>query len=440
MTALALLAPTTPPPPIQPAHVVPPPIPSARVAPPPIPLRLGASGCFTGRMQAFRRIMLRGALLRVVTLGLYRFWHTTDARCFLWSNTEIGGDSLEYSGTARELFLGCLMAIALLAPPYALLWALTGSKFGVVARLSSAGALVFLGVLAQYATYRARHYRLTRTAFRGIGLHQSGSALAYLVRSLLWGMLSVLTLGLAYPWARASLERYKLAHTHYGSWNGKFAGSGAQLFIRGIGLWLVLVAAAVGCAVVVSQFVDLDAAVRALNDRAAETPETDLAVGMLALLGIGMVLLAAIAYPLLQAIVMRWWLEGLRMGPLAVATTLRTRSIVGAYLRCFLYATLLVIVVSVGVTVAVESAPALNVPDDVDQLVTTGGYAVIYLVMVLGLWVLHQTTVKLRIWRLAVDSISIAGFEAITNVRADSRRPGSAVGEGLFAALHAGGI
>jgi hypothetical protein len=158
------------------------------------------------------------------------------------------------------------------------------------------------------------------------------------------------------------------------------------------------------------------------------------------LFGLGMMLLAGIAYPLLQAIVMRWWLEGLRIGPLAVATTLRKRSIVGAYLRCFFYASLLVIVVSIAVSLAVDNAPALKMPDDVDQLVMTGVGVVAYLVTVLGVWVLHQTTVKLRIWRLAVDSISIAGFEAITDVRADSRPPGSAVDEGLADALAAGRI
>ena len=427
MTALALLPPPAPPWPILPAPVL----------PPPIPLRLGATGCFTGRIQAFRRIMLRGALLRVATLGIYRFWLTTETRRFLWANTAIGGDSLEYSGTARELFLGCLMAIALLAPAYALLWALVGSiEFGVVAQLSSAGGLAFLGVLGQYANYRARRYRLTRTAFRGIRFRQSGSAFAYGLRSLLWGVLTALTLGLAYPWARASLERYKLAHTHYGSWAGAFAGSGTQLFARSIGLWLML---AVACGVAVSQFIDLDTVMRALREGAEDT-KADWEVGKLKLIGLGMVPLAAIAYPLLQAIVMRWWLEGLRIGPLAVATTLRKRSIIGAYLRWFLYAALFVIVVLIVVGLAVDNAPDLKVPDDVGDVVTTGAAVVACLVMVLGVWVLHQTTVKLRIWRLAVDSISIAGFEAITNVRADSRLPGSAVAENLADALVAGAM
>ena len=36
--------------------------------PPPIPLRLGATACFTGRMPAFRRIMLRGAPITALWL------------------------------------------------------------------------------------------------------------------------------------------------------------------------------------------------------------------------------------------------------------------------------------------------------------------------------------------------------------------------------------
>ena len=58
-------------------------------------------------------------MLLLVTLGIYRFWLATDVRRFLWNNTEIAGDNLEYIGTARELLLGFLIAIALLVPIYA---------------------------------------------------------------------------------------------------------------------------------------------------------------------------------------------------------------------------------------------------------------------------------------------------------------------------------
>ena len=56
--------------------------------------------------RADRRAFWRTADARrraaAVTLGIYRFWLATDIRRFLWSNTEIAGDSLEYTGTATR--------------------------------------------------------------------------------------------------------------------------------------------------------------------------------------------------------------------------------------------------------------------------------------------------------------------------------------------------
>src|SRR3981189_615500 len=127
---------------------------------------------FTDDPRTFRNLMIRGALLQVVTLGIYRFWLTTDARRFLWVNTEIAGDSLEYTGTAIELFLGFLIAVALLVPFYVLLFFGT-LELGLVSQLSSAAPFVFLAVFGQYAYFRARRYRLPRTVFRGFGFHHS---------------------------------------------------------------------------------------------------------------------------------------------------------------------------------------------------------------------------------------------------------------------------
>src|ERR1700687_1797898 len=74
---------------------------------------------FVGPTGRFWQLLIRGALLLLVTLGIYRFWFVTDIRRYLWSNTEIAGDALEYLGTGRELLLGFLVAIAILVPIYA---------------------------------------------------------------------------------------------------------------------------------------------------------------------------------------------------------------------------------------------------------------------------------------------------------------------------------
>jgi uncharacterized membrane protein YjgN (DUF898 family) len=50
---------------------------------------------FLGQRRAYWRLLVRGAVLLMVTLGIYRFWLATDVRRFLWSNTEIDGHTQE---------------------------------------------------------------------------------------------------------------------------------------------------------------------------------------------------------------------------------------------------------------------------------------------------------------------------------------------------------
>jgi uncharacterized membrane protein YjgN (DUF898 family) len=416
-------------------------VPPAPLAPPelPVPPPLPAPVRFTGPGRGFRRLIVRGALLQVVTAGIYRFWLTTDARRFLWANTDIGGDSLEYSGTAMELFLGFLMAVALLVPVYVLLF--VGSlELGVVSQFSSAVAFLFLTVFGQYAYYRARRYRLTRTIFRGIRLHQSGSAGSYALRSLLWWIAIAVTAGLAYPWAQASLERYKLVHTHYGDLDGKFAATGTSLFLRGIGLWLifvVLILMLLGTIGYLSEHKMLVAR--------PGTHESQVAGAIIGGITLVAMTIGFVVYATLQSIMMKWWLAGLRFGPLLITTTLKKRRIFGAYLRCLLYILLIFIALCVIFGVAFAAGAAIlgkNVKPSQEtiQILTIAGVGWVYLLLAVGGWIIYQMTIKLRIWRMTVDSVAVAGFDAIELVRADASLPSSAVGEGLADALGAGGI
>src|SRR6266852_2281993 len=57
---------------------------------------------FVGHGQVFWRLLARGAVLLMFTLGIYRFWLTTDIRRYLWSSIEIADEGFEYAGTARD--------------------------------------------------------------------------------------------------------------------------------------------------------------------------------------------------------------------------------------------------------------------------------------------------------------------------------------------------
>src|SRR6266481_1265102 len=219
---------------------------------------------FVGDRGDYWRLMIRGGVLQAVTLGIYRFWLFTDMRRFLWASTEVEGETLEYTGTAVELLIGFLMAIGILVPVYALLF-VASLEFGILSRLSGVVAVVVLAGFGQYAAYRARRYRLTRTVFRGLRFHQGGSPVRYAGRAMLWWIPIGITLGLASPWATANLERFKMRNTFYGNLGGSFAGSARRLFLRTVLIWLLVVVPLAGGIAVAVAVIDWPAVTQALG-------------------------------------------------------------------------------------------------------------------------------------------------------------------------------
>src|SRR5215468_10659611 len=126
--------------------------PAAHSAPLPDPTPTGSPVRlhFVGRRGDYWRLMIRGGLLQAITLGIYRFWLFTDMRRFLWTSTEVEGETLEYTGTAMELLLGFLMAIGILVPIYALLF-VASLEFEILRRLSGVVAVVVFVCFSQYA-------------------------------------------------------------------------------------------------------------------------------------------------------------------------------------------------------------------------------------------------------------------------------------------------
>ena len=126
----------------------------------------------------------------MVTLGFYRFWLATDMRRHLWSNTEVDGDAAEYTGRGKELLIGFLVALAILVPIY-LGYFLIGLEAERLQAFASIPLVAFFYLFAQFAIYRARRYRLTRTVWRGVRFWMSGSGWIYALRASLWGVLTV---------------------------------------------------------------------------------------------------------------------------------------------------------------------------------------------------------------------------------------------------------
>ncbi|HLK83483.1 MAG TPA: DUF898 family protein [Xanthobacteraceae bacterium] len=424
----------------------------AHLPPPRSPVRLR----FVGHRGDYWRLMIRGGVLQAVTLGIYRFWLFTDMRRFLWASTEVDGETLEYTGTPIELLIGFLIAVGILAPVYALLFA-ASLELGILSPLSGIAAFVVLAAFGQYAAFRARRYRLTRTVFRGLRFHQSGSAVRYALRAMLWWLAIALTLGLASPWATANLERYKMRNTFYGSLGGSFAGSAGRLFWRGVLIWLAVIGPLAAGLVAAAALIDWPAVMQALGrgnvasfDAAMKGNErTMVGIGALAAAATWSMLFAVILYPAYQAIVMRWWLGGVRIGGAVAASDLQMRRYYFAYLRYLLYVALFSIAFAVVALLVLRLAHASSnftsasiLRDGVagpDVILAAVAGIVAYVIYILGVSTIYQVVVKMRLWQAAVESVMISGIVALDHVQA-GEATASAVGEGLADALGAGAI
>jgi len=359
---------------------------------------------FPGKRGEFLHLVARGALLELVTVGFYRFWLVTDMRRHLWSRTVVDGDAPEYTGRGRELLIGFLVAMAILMPIY-LLYFLAGLEAERIQAFASIPLVAFLYVFGQFAIYRARRYRLSRTVWRGVRFWMSGSGWAYAFYAALWGTLVVLTLGFALPWRDAALERYKMKHSFYGDLPGRFEGRGGDFFKQAWWLWLLSPLALVPF---ITPFI----------------------------------------YGAFKTIQWRWWMSGIRFGEVRFESTLESRVLIKLYwkvigwsllLSALFAAYLTVAAVLVGSTSGLSIAEAYTSPAFLQSIPFAVATVFGYIAMMLAFNVIFRLYLTRDFWAQAAMSVSITGLASAASVTAKGDLAG-ALGEGFADGLDVGGM
>jgi len=187
-------------------------------------------------------VVLKNAVLNILTLWFYRFWGRTNVRRVLWQKTTLNGEPFEYTGTGKELFIGFLIIFfVVLLPLYLGKVALDiyTLDLGLSATVvSGAGLYALILFLIGFAIYRAQRYRMTRTMWRGIRGTMTGKASAYAFRYFGYFVLSALTLGLAYPFGRMRVFGRLMSETGFGDRRFSFEGSSRPLYKRFLVVWL----------------------------------------------------------------------------------------------------------------------------------------------------------------------------------------------------------
>lgn len=164
---------------------------------------------FTGNWREYLPIAATNALLTICTLGIYRFWAAARQRRYLWSRTHIIDDTLEWTGTGKEMFLGFLIVIAVLAPFFLFIQFLFPALIARGKEQAAFGVffLFYIGLiyLGGFARFRALRYRLSRSWWHGIRGGSDDPGWNYGGEYLGRYALAAMTMFIMFPWAATRL-------------------------------------------------------------------------------------------------------------------------------------------------------------------------------------------------------------------------------------------
>ncbi len=205
---------------------------------------------YDGKLGELYALYLRHVVMMVLTLGWSRFWGRTRLRRYLWNHLAILGDRFEYRGRGRELLIGFLLAVALLAVWAGLMWLVWVHVFDEKP-LASFGAfdIFWLSVavigfpLAYVGHYAGLRYRLSRTRWRGIRCSMTGSAWRYGATATFLTFANTVTGQLLTPVVSVNLARPRIANARLGTLQLAFAGSAGDIYGRFLGYYFLNIVA-----------------------------------------------------------------------------------------------------------------------------------------------------------------------------------------------------
>ncbi|WP_449192900.1 YjgN family protein [Thauera sp.] len=187
---------------------------------------------FTGEGFEFFRIWIVNLLLTIVTLGIYSAWAKVRTQRYFYGSTRLDGASFDYLASPLSILKGRLVAFAML-----LVYVLA-SEF--VPLLGAVLMLFFIAIMP-WVIVRGLAFRNHYSAWRGLRFGFDGRVGEAYVVFLLWPLLSVLTLGLLFPYAFFRQQRFIIDNTRYGVTHFSCAAGAGKfytLFLIVLGVFL----------------------------------------------------------------------------------------------------------------------------------------------------------------------------------------------------------
>ncbi|CAH0996004.1 hypothetical protein EMA8858_02132 [Emticicia aquatica] len=185
------------------------------------------SPSFHGEGSKYFVIRLINAILQVITFNFYYPWAKAEKLNYLYEQTEFAGSRFKFHGTGKEMFIGYLKMLLIVAFIYGGFWWAKGNEWAILGFLILYGGLIVVYPLAIHGTAK---YRLSRTSWRGIFFGYRGELGELFAKFFLGILLSFFTLGIYWSWVQVDLRRYVTQHIRFGDTKFDFTGKGNDLF------------------------------------------------------------------------------------------------------------------------------------------------------------------------------------------------------------------
>lgn len=313
---------------------------------------------YDGRLGELYAIYLRHLVLMLVTLGWSRFWGRTNIRRYVWSHLAVLGDRFEYRGRGRELLIGFLLALLMIAVWIGLMWLVwryvfherPAASFGMFDLFSLSVALIGFP-LAYVGHYAGLRYKLSRTRWRGIRCGMAGSAWSYGALATGLHFANATTAYLLTPLVSVNLARPRISNARVGTLPFLFAGRAGDIYGRYIGYYFLNILAwvAAGIAVIAavggtieSLGISSDDFLKLLSNPSLNTVLLILVLAFAAYIVFGLLILPLRCW--WQAYLLRYLVTHSRAGNVLFTTALTTRQMWG-----FLVLNYLIILLTLGI-------------------------------------------------------------------------------------------
>lgn len=189
---------------------------------------------FKGTPFEYFRIWIVNLTLTVLTLGLYSPWAKVRTKRYFYRNTYLAGHSFEYTGDPKRILLGRLILGGGLV-----LMVVAEQVFPLLSLVFVVVALV----AAPWLRLKALSFNARNSLYRGVRFGFEGSVKGSYGTHLAAMLVTLVSLGLALPFANWLTTRFVLTHHRFGKAPLKWSATAWDffaMFLVALGLWTAL--------------------------------------------------------------------------------------------------------------------------------------------------------------------------------------------------------